>query len=83
MKYLPHRPIENDFAVVCARQKKNCQREEKKKEKDAQKKSAKGTHKLLYGVQKIILGENCFLKMQHGSHSSSKNIIVEKVIFGV
>jgi hypothetical protein len=32
MKYLPHRPIKDDFAVVTARQKENRQREKKKKE---------------------------------------------------
>jgi hypothetical protein len=60
VKYLSHRPVENNFAVVRAREKKNCQREKEKEEKDAQEKFAKETHKLLHGVQKIILGANCF-----------------------
>ncbi|MBR1843447.1 MAG: hypothetical protein IJ793_01025 [Opitutales bacterium] len=47
MKQLPHRPIENDFAVVRARQKKNRQREEEKEEKDAQEKFSEEMHKVL------------------------------------
>ena len=83
MKYLPHRPIKSNFSVVRARQKENRQEEEEKGKKGSQEKFAEKTHKLLHGVRKIIFGANCFLTMQHGSHSSSKNIIVEKVIFGV
>ena len=45
MKYLPHRPIENNFAVVGAREEKNCQREKKKDKEGSQEKFSKETHK--------------------------------------
>ena len=54
MKYLPHRPIEDDFAVVRAGEKKNRQREKKKDKEGTQKKSTKETHKAYRGIEKLF-----------------------------